>query len=77
MCFFFLIFCFNCRTVELAFTDEIEYEDIPGYRSTLTQASVDWSRPENECYCIKKTKNIDGDLDCHPSGFTDMYNCLG
>lgn len=64
-----------CRTVQLKFEKDSEYKGIDGYQSRLMPDSFN-NDESKECYCTKKTKNLNGDNICLPNGFVDMFNCL-
>lgn len=66
-----------CRTVELTMeTTESEFEGVDTYKYVLEGSALISDDPEG-CYCLKKTKGLDGEPYCFMDGFMDLHSCFG
>lgn len=52
---------------------------IKGYRYVALESSFSSPEnvPENQCYCINKTQNFDGNFGCLYDGVLDLTTCQG
>ncbi|KAI4470890.1 scavenger receptor class b type-1 sr-b1 [Holotrichia oblita] len=64
-----------CKVVTIRTTETTTYRDIDGIRATLDLDDMR-NDGDKECYCIKQVRNLDGELECLPEGYTDMSTCL-
>ncbi|KRT85085.1 hypothetical protein AMK59_1174, partial [Oryctes borbonicus] len=64
-----------CRIVNLKTTKTTQYEYIEGIYVLM---DIDQMKNENEadCYCTKQTRDLNGEFECLPLGFTDLNSCL-
>ncbi|XP_044258686.1 sensory neuron membrane protein 2-like [Tribolium madens] len=68
-----------CRFVEINYKGEESYKGIDGYLfgtspETLRSSTKD---PENDCYCSKLSRDMDGKKSCFLDGVIDMQTCFG
>lgn len=64
-----------CRVVKLSNAGLTAFQGITGIKAVMNADNMA-NDGDNSCYCIKKSRNLDGKLDCFPQGFCDMHNCL-
>ncbi|XP_034136791.1 sensory neuron membrane protein 2 isoform X4 [Drosophila guanche] len=68
-----------CRSVQLFYQTEIQYEGIPGYRYSIGENFINDIGPEhdNECFCVDKLANvIKRKNGCLYAGALDLTTCL-
>lgn len=63
--------------MSVAYVSEITYKDIPGYQYGALNTSLWSDAPEDSCYCIKQTRDMDGNPSCFLNGVMDMFTVLG
>nr|WJJ63368.1 sensory neuron membrane protein 2a [Pachyrhinus yasumatsui] len=68
-----------CRSVKMAYEGLEMVQDIKGYRFVALNTTFNNSETfkENECFCINKTINLDGNSGCLFDGVSDLTNCKG
>jgi len=69
-----------CRSVELFYQTDIQYQGIPGYRYSIGENFINDIGPEhdNECFCVDKLANvIKRKNGCLYAGALDLTTCLG
>lgn len=62
--------------MEIVYLQETTYADIPGFRYGADENTFHADVPEESCYCLKRTKNVNGETSCHLDGTMDMYSSL-
>lgn len=63
-----------CRSLEIRYESDSEYEDIP----TLRYAANEWFLDDDDgCFCLNVTRGINRDNGCLPKGATELYSCVG
>ncbi|XP_036672330.1 sensory neuron membrane protein 2 isoform X1 [Drosophila suzukii] len=68
-----------CRSVELFYQTDIQYQGIPGYRYSIGENFINDIGPEhdNECFCVDKLANvIKRKNGCLYAGALDLTTCL-
>ena len=69
-----------CRSVELFYQNDIQYQGIPGFRYSIGENFVNDIGPEhdNSCFCVDKLANvIKRKNGCLYAGALDLTTCLG
>ncbi|XP_045463768.1 sensory neuron membrane protein 2-like [Harmonia axyridis] len=63
----------------LSFNTTEKVKEINGYKFTLLNNSLDSPKhnSENFCYCINRTRTMDGKHGCLKDGLLDLTNCIG
>ncbi|XP_039229640.1 sensory neuron membrane protein 2 isoform X3 [Drosophila yakuba] len=68
-----------CRSVQLFYQTDIQYQGIPGYRYSIGENFINDIGPEhdNECFCVDKLANvIKRKNGCLYAGALDLTTCL-
>nr|QKN21195.1 sensory neuron membrane protein [Zeugodacus cucurbitae] len=68
-----------CRSVELFYQSDIQYQGIPGFRYSIGENFINDIGPEhdNECFCVDKLANvIKRKNGCLYAGALDLTTCL-
>ncbi|XP_067646318.1 sensory neuron membrane protein 2 isoform X2 [Eurosta solidaginis] len=68
-----------CRSVQLFYQNDIQYEGIPGFRYSIGENFINDIGPEhdNECFCVDKLANvIKRKNGCLYAGALDLTTCL-
>ncbi|XP_030385127.1 sensory neuron membrane protein 2 isoform X2 [Scaptodrosophila lebanonensis] len=68
-----------CRSVQLFYQSDIQYQGIPGFRYSIGENFINDIGPEhdNECFCVDKLTNvIKRKNGCLYAGALDLTNCL-
>ncbi|KAH8375190.1 hypothetical protein KR200_001225 [Drosophila serrata] len=68
-----------CRSVQLFYQSDIQYQGIPGYRYSIGENFINDIGPEhdNECFCVDKLANvIKRKNGCLYAGALDLTTCL-
>lgn len=63
--------------METPYRSDITYKDIPGYDYGIVEDALKSNSPEESCFCVNKTKDINGNPSCYLDGVMDLYPCLG
>lgn len=63
--------------MQIKYNGEITYQDIPGYEYAVDENALKSDSPEESCFCINQTRNINGNWSCFLDGVMDLYPCLG
>ncbi|KAG6458550.1 hypothetical protein O3G_MSEX010917 [Manduca sexta] len=63
-----------CRSVELRFQGEVEFEDIPAYRYSANEWFLD---NDDGCFCLNTTAGITQENGCLFKGAMELYSCVG
>ncbi|XP_044745604.1 sensory neuron membrane protein 2-like [Coccinella septempunctata] len=68
-----------CRVMTLSFNKTERVKGIQGYKFTLMNNSMDSSKRNegNFCYCINRTRTLNGEFGCLKDGVLDLTNCIG
>lgn len=69
-----------CRSVQLFYQSDIQYQGIPGFRYSIGENFINDIGPEhdNECFCVDKLANvIKRKNGCLYAGALDLTTCLG
>lgn len=72
---FLIVFCY--RVMQVSYKGDITYQDIPGYEYGLSVDALHSDSPEESCFCVKQTKDVNGSSSCFLDGVMDLYPCLG
>ncbi|XP_013179145.1 PREDICTED: sensory neuron membrane protein 2-like [Papilio xuthus] len=63
-----------CRSVELRYQHDIDYEGIPGYRFSANEWFLD---NDDGCFCVNLTSGITREDGCLLRGAAELYSCVG
>ncbi|XP_063972370.1 sensory neuron membrane protein 2-like [Diachasmimorpha longicaudata] len=68
-----------CRTVSLAYSEDIKYSGIDGLRYIARKSNFlsPQKVPQNQCYCLNRTSGISGIDDCLLDGALELSSCHG
>ncbi|XP_024937885.1 sensory neuron membrane protein 2 [Cephus cinctus] len=68
-----------CRTVRLEYMEDSTLSGIIGHRyvSEERMLASPTKNPDNECFCLNKTKGIRGDDGCLLDGTIELWDCQG
>nr|UTN00851.1 sensory neurons membrane protein [Semanotus bifasciatus] len=66
-----------CRVMGLEYEREETVKGIPGYRFIARNDSFEASKEENYCFCINKSRTLDGGFGCLKDGLVDLTTCTG
>lgn len=61
----------------MKYKEDVTFRDIDGYRYEATEDLYKAEKPEDSCYCIKKSKDETGKPSCFLDGLLDLYTCYG
>ncbi|CAH1116434.1 unnamed protein product [Phaedon cochleariae] len=68
-----------CRIVQISFQTTDTYSGIDAYRFGITKDTFRSAtpNPENDCYCIQQSTDVDGEPSCFLDGVLDVFPCFG
>ncbi|XP_044258619.1 sensory neuron membrane protein 2-like [Tribolium madens] len=68
-----------CRRLKMAYQSTETVKGIQGYKYVVTNDSFNAPREntDNYCYCVNRSRTLEGDFGCLQDGLLDMTNCVG
>ncbi|CAH1366562.1 sensory neuron membrane protein 2-like isoform X2 [Tenebrio molitor] len=68
-----------CRRLKMAYQSTEIVKGIEGYKYVMTNDSFNapQDNSENYCYCVNRSRTLNGDYGCLSDGVLDMTNCVG
>ncbi|EFA01368.1 sensory neuron membrane protein 2 [Tribolium castaneum] len=66
-----------CRFVKINYKGEESYKGIDGYLFETSEDTLRSSAPEEDCYCSKLSRDMEGKKSCFLDGVIDMQTCFG
>nr|QUP79610.1 sensory neuron membrane protein 2 [Monochamus saltuarius] len=66
-----------CRAMALRFEEEKKVKGILGYKFVAANDSFSVVKEDNSCYCVNKSKTLQGEFGCLKNGLGDLTTCTG
>ncbi|KAK9871468.1 hypothetical protein WA026_012842 [Henosepilachna vigintioctopunctata] len=68
-----------CRMMTLSYNSTEKVKGIPGYKFTAMNDSFETvdKKAENLCYCVNRSRTLDGSFSCLRNGLLDLTTCIG
>lgn len=63
--------------MQTTYKREITYKDVPGYEYGIVENALKSDSPAESCYCVNKTRDVNGNPSCYLDGVMDLHPCLG
>nr|AUF73092.1 sensory neuron membrane protein [Anoplophora chinensis] len=66
-----------CRAMSLRFEKEKKVKGVLGYKFVAANDSFSVANDDNSCYCVNKSKTLEGEFGCLRDGLGDLTTCTG